>query len=154
MTLLAAAGLFRLGVETAPAAAVPLEPFAFVPAAGQGALAITVRSEDEATAARLAAIDDPVSRRCVEAERAGARVLGGSCHLPVAVHAAEVGGELRVVGLVAAPDGSRVVREEASGRADDAARVGEQLGARLLAAGGGEIVAAVEADAAGSRETR
>lgn len=153
MTLLAAAGLARLGVDPAPAAAVPLDPFSFVPAPGQGALAITVRVDDEVTAARFSAIDDPISRRCVEAERATARVLGGSCHLPVAVHAVEDGGALRVVGLVASPDGSRVIRDEIGGLADDAVRLGERLGGRLLEAGGGEIVEAVEADAAGSRET-
>ena len=152
MTLLAAAGLSRLGVDPAPATAVALEPFSFVPAPGQGALAITVRSDDDVTAARFGAIDDPISRRCVETERAAARVLGGSCHLPVAVHAVENGGELRVVGLVASPDGSRVVRDELVALAEDAVRLGERLGRRLLEAGGGEIVAAVEADATGSTE--
>lgn len=149
LTLLAAAGLNRLGVEVAPARSVALDPEAFVPAPGQGMLAVTVGTKKPNAGLRevLARATDPLTLRCAQAERAAARLLGGSCHLPVAVYAACESDRIRVIGLVATPDGSTVVREVETGDSEAAEQVGERLGERLLAAGAGEIVAQVEADA-------
>ncbi len=144
-TFLASAGLSRLGVDVEPAKAVALEPFDFIPAPGQGALAITTRADDTATADLLAAGDHGDSRAATEAERAFARVFGGGCHLPLGAYAVVKDGVLRLAGVVVEPDGSRSVRDEIDGSIDEAGELGRTLGERLLAAGAGEIVAAVEA---------
>jgi len=111
-TFLAAAGLARLGISLAPAVGLPLDPFEFVPAPGQGALAITARSGDEATLDALRVMDHGDSRTAVMAERGFARVFGGGCHLPLAAYAEKRGAELVLVGLMVAPDGSLSIRDE------------------------------------------
>lgn len=111
-TFLAAAGLGRLGLSLAPAVGLALDPFQFVPAAGQGALAITARVGDHATLDVLRAMDHGASRTAVLAERGFARIFGGGCHLPLAAYAEKRGSELVLVGLMVAPDGSRSIREE------------------------------------------
>jgi hydroxymethylbilane synthase len=147
-TFLAAAGLARLAVDVSPLVAVALDAYDFVPAAGQGALCLTVRDTDAEIAGVLSVLDDLESRAAVCAEREAARALGGSCQLPVAAFAERRGEDLCLVALVASPDGERVLRRH--GRAPLAA--GESLGARigkeLLEAGADEILAAVEDDPA------
>ena len=81
-TLLAMAGLNRLGMVDF---GTPLDPAEWLPAPGQGAIAIEARSGDAATRHILSAIDDPGSHRCVMAERALLAALGGNCHSPIAV---------------------------------------------------------------------
>jgi len=149
-TFLAAAGLARLGLSLAPAAGVYLDPDAFVPAPGQGALAITARDGDVAVLEVLAALDHAHSHRAALAERAFARVFGGGCHLPLAVHAAVEADALRIVGLVASADGQRVLRDRLEGKASDADDLGTSLGRTLLARGAGALVA--EADALSRRD--
>ena len=83
--VLAHAGLLRLGL--AGHATQVLEPHEMLPAVGQGALAVEVRAADEATRALVAALDDPGTRRCVEAERGLLRRLQGGCQVPIAAHA-------------------------------------------------------------------
>jgi len=127
-TFLAAAGLARLGFALASDSTIAfpsglpsgpvavkgcvLDPFLFVPAPGQGAIAITARSGDGATLAALRALDHDESRIAVLAERAFARVFGGGCHLPLAAYAARRGDELVLVGLLISPDGTRSIRDE------------------------------------------
>lgn len=127
-TFLAAAGLLRLGFELRPdfgitfptgiaagVAAVKgraLDPFAFVPAPGQGAIAITARDDDRATLDAVHALDHWESRIAVLAERAFARVFGGGCHLPLAAYAEKTGQELALAGLLVTPDGTRWIRED------------------------------------------
>jgi hydroxymethylbilane synthase len=83
-----------------------LDPAVFVPAPGQGCVAVECRSEDAATAELLGAIDDPPTRAAVEAERAFLAELGSGCSLPVGVHA--VGDHL--TGFLADPATGRAVR--------------------------------------------
>ena len=119
--VLAAAGLRRLGrTETG-------EPLDFVPAPGQGVLALQARAGDD----RAAALNHEETFACLAAERAAVRVLEADCHTPVGVHAA--GGRMR--GFVGRPDGSAWVTDEI------ASYDGEELGRRLLAAGAREILA-------------
>ena len=139
-TFLAAAGLDRLGIGIGELRAAALEPFDFVPAPGQGALCVTTRGDDTATTALAGRLEDGASRRAVEAERAVARTLGGDCRSPVAAYASVAHDRLKVVGLAAAPDGSRMVRLEARGAAAKAERLGEELGRRLVDAGAREII--------------
>jgi hydroxymethylbilane synthase len=83
-------------------------------------------------------LDDTAARAAVEAERALLTTLGGGCQVPIGAHAQVRDGSIRLIAMVAAADGSRVIRGEARGA--DAARVGEQLGATLLAQGAREIL--------------
>lgn len=140
--LLAAAGLLRLGLSLP---ALRLEPEAFVPAPGQGALALEVRESDERTRRALAPLHDERAAAECAAERAFARALGASCVSPIGAlaraqgRAADAG--IAVQGLVATPDGRRVLRRSATGVAGEATAVGERLGRELLEAGAAEILA-------------
>ena len=134
-TLLARAGLRRLGIEDA--GMVVLTPDEMLPAVGQGAIGIECRADDAATLALLAAIDHPASAACVRAERALLAALDGSCHTPIAGHAEIVAaGRLHLRALVARPDGSECLRTERAGLPGDAERLGEDAGAELRARAG------------------
>lgn len=142
-TLLAMAGLERLGLDLAPAAAVPLDAEAFVPAAGQGALGLTAREGDAPVSDVLRRIEHARSRAAADAERATARGLGGSCWVPVGAHARVEGTTIHVTGVVASPDGLRLVRRSESGDAHRADEIGTAVATAILAAGGGEIVSSL-----------
>jgi hydroxymethylbilane synthase len=138
--VLAAAGLKRMGIE--PPHATPCDGEVFVPAIGQGALAIEARADSPIAA--LAELDDRDSRTAIEAERALLAEVAGSCVTPLAAHATIAGGTLTLRGLIAAPDGSRIIRGSVSGTADAAVKLGHELGRRLLDDGGAEILATLE----------
>ncbi len=140
--VLAVAGLKRLGLGDRVRAI--LEPEESLPAAGQGALAIECRAERTDLAGHLAALNDAATAACVRAERAVSRALGGSCQLPLGAFAQLEGEEIRLRGLVAAPDGSRIVRADARGPMREPERVGEQLAQSLLARGAEAILAAIQ----------
>lgn len=135
--VLAAAGLKRLGWQDRIAEYLPES--LMCPAVGQGALAIETREEGEA-AQVCAQLDDACTRAAVEAERAVLKALGGGCQVPIGAHASVAGGQLRLLGVVASPDGARIVRREASGPVADAVSLGSELGNELLAGGGAEIL--------------
>jgi hydroxymethylbilane synthase len=139
--ILAAAGLDRLGIVHPHAE--PCDPIEFVPAIGQGALAVETR--DDRFASLVQAIEDEASRRAVDAERAFLHAVGGSCLTPLGAHATYEAGRLSLRALIASPDGRRVVRGERSGAAPDAERIGAGVAAELLALGGAEILAAIGA---------
>jgi hydroxymethylbilane synthase len=130
--VLAAAGLDRLGLTRD---ATPLDGELFVPAPGQGTLALEARAGDERVQEAVTAVHDPHTFAALEAERAAVRVLDASCHTPVGIHAS--GGTIR--GFVGLPDGSAWVVDELAG-AD-----GEALARRMLSAGAGELLAQAEA---------
>lgn len=145
--VLAAAGLARLGV--APHARA-LAAEAFLPAPGQGALAIETRADDERVRALVAVLDDPPTAAACAAERAFLRELGASCQVPVAAFArAGDDGRLVLDGLVASLDGARVVRDADSGDPERAALLGRELAGRLVSRGAREILRAAE-EAAGA----
>jgi hydroxymethylbilane synthase len=145
--VLAHAGLERLG-RTDEAGAV-LDPESFVPAPGQGALALEARAGDDGARAALAPLNDPGAAACLAAERALAADLGGSCHTPIGAHAAPVaGGRLCLHAFVGLPDGSAWVRDVLEGSAAEPERLGRDAAARLLAAGARELLDAAEAEAA------
>ncbi|NKF22042.1 hydroxymethylbilane synthase [Solimonas marina] len=139
--LLAHAGLVRLGLgerirESFDAAR-------FVPAIGQGIIGIECRDGDARTHALLAPLADAASAARLAAERAMNARLGGACQVPVAGHAYIDGTRLRLDGLVGAPDGSRLIREQIEGPVADAAALGDALATRLLAQGARDILAAL-----------
>jgi hydroxymethylbilane synthase len=127
--VLAAAGLERLGITRD---ATPLD---FVPAPGQGTLAIEARVDDERVRSAVGAVHHAPTFADLEAERAAVRVLEATCHTPVGIHARD--GTIR--GFVGLPDGSAWV-------ADELPEVdGETLARRMLSAGAGKLLAQAEA---------
>jgi hydroxymethylbilane synthase len=110
-----------------------LELDTMVPQVGQGAMAIECRTDDASSISACVAIEDAVTRRCVDAERAFLARLGGGCDLPVGAHARVVDGRLDVVGVIAAFDGSELYRSADVG---DDPSVGTRLAERLSAQAG------------------
>jgi hydroxymethylbilane synthase len=139
-TLLALAGLKRLGL-TEHATSL-LETEEFLPAVGQGAIAIETRQDDNATRKLLAAINDPETEIALAAERAFLTVLDGSCRTPIAGHARLAGGELLFRGLIARPDGSESLETSRRGRPEDAVRLGADAGNELKSRAGTGFFAA------------
>ncbi len=135
--VLAAAGLCRLGL--APEHCQALDPEVFVPAVGQGIIAVQARSDDVATLAQLARVDDAPTRACALAERAYLARLGASCNTPMAAHARLDGSTLRMVAVVASEDGRQVLRASATAPAADAGDLGRGLADTLLARGAAGI---------------
>jgi hydroxymethylbilane synthase len=136
--VLACAGLVRLGL--AARISDRLDFAVSLPAVGQGVIGIECRADDERTRALVAALDHPATRAAVTAERAFAARLGGSCQSPIAGFARIEGERLLLEGLVAEPDGSRIIRASLAGPAAEAARIGERLAERVLEAGAGALL--------------
>lgn len=136
--ILAAAGLKRLGLEQRIRARLSIDDC--LPAAGQGALGIETLSARPDLIRWLAPLACPQSTACALAERAVSRGLGGSCQVPLAAYAQFDGPVLRVRALVAEPDGSRVLRAEGEGSAQQAEAIGTALAERLLEAGADQIL--------------
>ncbi|MDW8315863.1 MAG: hydroxymethylbilane synthase [Rhodovarius sp.] len=129
-TLLALAGLKRLGREGEATAILPTE--LMLPAACQGIVGITVRAADEELAELLSAIEDPAAAAVSRAERALLAALDGNCRTPIAGHATLLpGGRLRLEGLTARADGSFLLRRTIEGPASEAAALGTALGQEL-----------------------
>ncbi len=134
--LLAAAGLARLGLTPAHVAAC--DAAVFVPAVGQGALALECRPG--VTVDLLRAIEHRPSRLAIDAERGFLCAVGGTCTTPLAAHAQLDGDALTLRAVIAHPDGSRLVRGERRGAAADGAALGAGLAAELLDAGGAALL--------------
>jgi hydroxymethylbilane synthase len=139
--VLAAAGLARLGLTPSHATPLPLEEM--VPAPGQGALAVQVRADDQATLEAVRWIEHVRSRLAFDAERALVVRLGGDCSLPLGAYAEEREEGVRLLAVVVRPDGSDLVwaQAEAADPSDVAAEVAETL----LAGGAGAILAEAQA---------
>lgn len=130
-TLLASAGLKRLGVRLDGLRVRHLDPWTFVPAAGQGALAVTIRSDDAATRAAIRAIHVVDVGIAIDTERAVARALGGSCDLPLGVYARVRGAEIEAVAVVVANDGAEMLRREGRVPLKDAETLARDLAEKL-----------------------
>jgi hydroxymethylbilane synthase len=135
--LLAMAGLVRLG--RVDEVTEPLDPRRFIPAPGQGAIALECRADDAAVREAVAPLDHPSTARRVAAERSFLEALGGGCNVPLGAHAFEDGAGLELIGLVARVDGSEVLRGQSRGT--DAAEVGSTLAEELLSRGAGPLLA-------------
>ncbi|MEO3427939.1 hydroxymethylbilane synthase [Pelagibius sp. CAU 1746] len=142
-TLLAVAGLKRLGEADKITGA--LEPEEMLPAVGQGAIGLEIRADDARARAWLDAISCAETTARVTAERAFLAELDGSCKTPIAglAELGDGGKTLRLRGLVALPDGTKVHAAEISGPVERAAALGKDLGERLKAAGGPEFFAVI-----------
>jgi hydroxymethylbilane synthase len=137
--ILAAAGLRRLGLADRIRSFLSVEQS--LPAAGQGALGIEILEERQDMKAWLAPLASATTTACTLAERAVSRVLGGSCQVPLAAFAQVDGLTLSVRALVAEPDGSRVLRAQATGTVDSAEQLGEEAAKNLLDQGADAILA-------------
>lgn len=129
-TLLALAGLRRLGLENKATAI--LDPREFIPAAGQGAIAITIRTGDRAATEFLAPVLDPATGTELAAERAFLRVIDGSCKTPIGANARLEGDRISFHAIVLAPDGSRCFETASLGPSGEASSLGEAAGQDLL----------------------
>ena len=128
-TLLAVAGLKRLGLLAAATAI--LDPDAFIPAVGQGAIGIETRADDAKTRALVALIDDADTATAVAAERAFLAVLDGSCRTPIGGHATVGGGSVHFRGIIVKPDGSEAFEVWREGRSAAAIELGADAGREL-----------------------
>lgn len=128
-TLLAVAGLKRLGMKIPPSV-LPVSEF--LPAVGQGAIAIECRQGDEKIRELLAPLSHPETEAAVACERAFLRALDGSCRTPIAGYATIKNGRIDFQGLLAAPDGNKHWRITKQGQVTDAESLGEAAGKELL----------------------
>lgn len=135
--VLAAAGLTRLGWSDRIADVFP--PTVVCPAPGQGALGIETRHSGAGFDA-CAALDHPWTRFAVTAERAMLAELGGGCQIPIGAHADIEDNKLKLLGVVAATDGSEIVRGTAEGDLTRPQAIGRELGKALLEKGGARIL--------------
>jgi hydroxymethylbilane synthase len=141
--VLAAAGLIRLGL--AERITQYLSPESILPAVGQGALAIEIRRDDESMLEIVTVLDDESTRLAITAERAFLQTLGGGCQVPIAAYgqsqwSADQAIMLELDGMVASPDGRRILREKMSGDACQAEALGSRLAKSLLSHGAREIL--------------
>ena len=136
-TLLALAGLKRLGRENVGAV---LEPQEMLPAAGQGVIAVEIRAGDR----RMEVLLDPVNHgrtaACLAAERALLAALDGSCRTPIAGLAEPEAQSLCLRALIALPDGSKAYEDTITGPLGDAVLLGDEVGRRLLAKAGADFL--------------
>lgn len=128
-TILALCGLDRLGIADVASSVLAVEEM--LPAVGQGAVAITCRSNDACSRDLLAAVNDAASACAVEAERAMLATLDGSCRTPIAGLATVHDETIGLIGMVLSPDGSRCQRVERTASSADAVKLGEAVGHEL-----------------------
>jgi len=140
-TLLALAGLKRLGLTHALTSIFEIDEF--LPAVGQGIVAIEARQNDSATRTLLDAINHAETATALIAERAFLAVLDGSCRTPIAGHAVIAAGRLRFRGLIAKPDGSESFTCAREGLTSEAAALGADAGAELKRRAGADFLASV-----------
>ncbi len=136
-TLLAAAGLNRLGMSDRITRLIPVEEM--LPAPAQGAIGIEIRAADTKTRELIAAIHDRATGIAIEAERAFLGELDGSCRTPIAALAQANAGTLSFKGVILTPGGERLYRTEREGSESDAAELGKDAAQELLKRGGKDV---------------
>ncbi len=128
--VLAAAGILRLGLGRRVTQYFTFDQMC--PAVGQGALAIEIRQGDRQVECAVKPLDHAVTRQAVWAERAMLRQLGGGCQVPIAAHAFAEGEQLRLLGVVASLNGTRVIRATAMSSMNDPENLGARVARDLL----------------------
>jgi hydroxymethylbilane synthase len=136
--ILAAAGIKRMNLEHRVTQYFP--PEVMIPAIGQGALGIELREENGELLKLISFLKHEPTEIAVRAERSFLLTLGGGCEVPVAAWAHLEHNRLRILGLVAEPDGSRIFRDEIAGSPQHAEALGRELADRLLNQGGRAIL--------------
>jgi len=136
--IVAEAGLKRLGYSDYN----PLDPQTFIPAAGQGALAITARSDDEEVLNLLTKMEDPQTRSSVECERLFLSTLESGCQVPAGVYTSieEKQNNFTILGFISSFDGKQFISNEDTGPMEDAKDITLKVTNNLLDLGGREIL--------------
>jgi len=111
-----------------------------LPAVGQGALGLQIRKDDTELAGACSGLNDATTAAEITAERAFLRGLGGGCRLPIAALGKLDGRMLTLEGMVAAPNGSTMIRERISGTIKDAEEMGKKLSEIVLDKGGRRLM--------------
>jgi hydroxymethylbilane synthase len=142
--VLAAAGVHRLGWKRRITEYFPADQVC--PAVGQGALAIEIRSRDAVMAEVVRPLDDARTHAAIRAERAMLRALGGGCQVPIAAHAVVESELMRLVGVVASLDGSRIIRSACSGPLSSPDWLGARVAEDLVKQGARSILTTVTSD--------
>lgn len=142
--VLAGAGLKRLGFASHITFWFPEDEIC--PAVGQGALAIEISLKNSDVRDAVAPLDHPSTHKAVRAERAMLAALGGGCQLPIAAYAKYGSGKLHLMGVVASPEGTRVIRARASGKPDGPESLGKRVAEELFSQGAGEMLSQPELD--------
>jgi hydroxymethylbilane synthase len=138
-TILALAGLRRLGLDNTATAILDVEMFP--PAVGQGVIAIEARADDDQSRALVEAINDADAAIALACERAFLAVLDGSCKTPIAGYARLADGCVQFSGLIVKPDGSAALTVSRAGPVRDAAMLGADAGRELKAKAGAAFFA-------------
>ncbi len=137
-TILACAGLERLGMMDVITETVPID--ILLPAVGQGSLAVETREGDMRIETLIAPLDDRDARVSVTCERAFLSALGGGCQVPIAGLASLTGNTIHFIGLVGSLDGRVLIKENYSGDINTCSEIGRSVAARILDAGGKNIL--------------
>jgi hydroxymethylbilane synthase len=136
--LLAAAGLERLGWAARIAERLPVD--VMCPAVGQGALAIEGRADDPSVYEMLQWFDDEPTRLCITAERTLLAALGGGCQVPIGAHAWLADGKLCMTSIVAAPDGTQIIRRNGESLPNEGKHLALDLARQLREAGAADLL--------------
>lgn len=137
--ILAAAGLTRLQLADRITAYLPADEF--IPAAGQGALALETRAADTAMLQLLEKLHDSETAACVTAERSFSRHIGGSCQIPAGAYGTIQQNRLILRAVIASPDGRQSLCRSLAGAPADAEELGRHMATQMLAEGGSAILA-------------
>lgn len=141
--ILALAGVRRFGREDRVGEL--LDPPHWLPAAGQGALALVARADDDDTLARLQPLNDDATRAATDAERTFLARLEGGCQIPIGALGTVSGPGITLHGLVASLDGTTIIRGQTTGSAADARAAGEDLAAQLIGRGAQDVLQTIRA---------
>jgi hydroxymethylbilane synthase len=140
--ILAAAGLIRLELNSRIRNIISAEDS--IPAVGQGALGIEIKSDRTDLIDVLAPLNHTETEQCVEAERGFSRTLAGSCTVPLGAYATKQDNAITITGFVASIDGKQMLCETMSGDANDAETIGKALAEKLISLGADKILAELD----------
>jgi hydroxymethylbilane synthase len=141
-TVLAVAGLKRLGLEDKINSL--LDQTRFPPAPGQGAIGLEIREHDERAGEFVAPLNHAETRDALVAERAMLLKIDGSCKTPIAALTTREGHRLRLYGQILSPDGQQMFEAEDTALASEAEALGHSVGKQLIAQAGPDFMASLE----------
>ena len=141
--LLARAGLERLGLGDK--ISFVFDPTVFIPAPAQGALGIQTRADDDQTNEIIASIDEQAARTTAMAERTILTTMQCGCHAPVGAYAKIAAGKIKIIAFICDLQGQTYIARATTGPVADAETLAQKLAHELLAAGGDEILASLQA---------
>lgn len=136
--IVAAAGLIRLGLKDKITQILPLD--ISLPAAGQGALGIEIRKDDNEIKELISNLDKPHSHIAIKAERSFLNELGGGCQIPIGVLGTIKDETLSLKGVVASVDGKKLIRSEIKGPKDMPEKIGKELAKKVIELGARELL--------------